>query len=75
MDLIDRRQRRAGEHGGDRPAAVLSHRVDFVAGPMADVEAGDDALRNPAAPPEEAVRDPLERRGADDLDAVSQGCA
>ena len=45
-----------------------------VPGAVTDVQAGHDARRHPAAPPEKAVRNSRERPRADDLDFVTQGC-
>ena len=65
MDLVDGHQPRAGQHRVDRAAAVLGDRGAVVAAAPADVEAGDHALRDAAAPAEEAVRHAVERGGAD----------
>jgi len=66
---------RSGKHRLNRAVAVLGDGVGIVLGAVADVEAGNHSLRNPAAPPEEAVRHSGERLRANDLDLLSQGCA
>ena len=74
VDLVDRRKLRARQNGRDRAAAILRHGLGIVTGAVADVEPRDHTLRYTAAPPEETMRDRAERRGANDLDGLSQGC-
>jgi hypothetical protein len=75
VDLVDRRELCIRQDRGNRAAPVLGDGLHLVCGAVADVEPGDRALRNTAAPAEKAVGEPCERLGADDLDGFSQGCA
>ena len=62
--------RRTGQNRGDRAAAIFVDRRAVVAAAVTDVEPGELAGRDAAAPAEEAVRDAAERRRADDLDVA-----
>jgi hypothetical protein len=68
MDLMDGDQFRAGQYGRDRALTVLEDRGSVILAAIANVEAGDVAGGNYAAPAEEAVRDGAEVGRAVDLD-------
>jgi hypothetical protein len=67
VDLMERDQLRFGRHGGDRPAAILADRLPIVAGAQADIEAFATALGDSPAPPQEAMRDSVQRAGGKDV--------
>ena len=69
MDLVDGDEPRPGRDRFDRAAPVLGDRGAVVVRAPAGVEPGADALRDSAAPAEEAVGDAAQSGGADHLDA------
>ncbi len=71
MDLVDRCQRRAGQHCGNGAPPILLDGIRVVVGSMANLQARDDPARNAAPPGKEAVRDTREGFG---LDRLNQGC-
>ena len=68
MDLEQGDEARARHHRVERPPPVLLDQTGIVARAEADVEARADPGRDAAATAEKAVRNALQRGGADDLD-------
>ncbi len=65
IHLVQRDEPVSGCHGLDRSAAILHYGIAIVIGAEADIEAGMDALRNPALASQKAVGQAIERRNAD----------
>jgi hypothetical protein len=72
MYLMDRHEPRTGQDSGSSAPAIDHYRIRFVLSPEADIEARDDSPADPATPPEEAMGNPLQHIGTDDLHR--QGC-
>ena len=68
MDLMDRCELGLGQDCGNGQAPVARDRFAVVPAAVADVQPRAFADRHPAATAKEAVREPVEADGADDLD-------
>ena len=70
MNLIQRCERRTGQHRRRRPPPILRDRCGIVLRSQPDVQARDHPLRHAAAPPEKTVRHIAQPARADHLDVA-----
>jgi Na+-translocating ferredoxin:NAD+ oxidoreductase RnfC subunit len=71
MHLMDCRELRAAHHSVDRPAAILIDRGALVIAAVTNVQSGKIAIRDAAAPAQEAMGKHAEADRSIDLHALA----